>query len=70
MTDKKQTEELNEAELDEVAGAGKHEYREHVSLTYGSARTSDGGKAQGNLASNSGVKRPTPKGMERVFEDE
>ncbi|MEP3696668.1 MAG: hypothetical protein ABJM99_17015 [Parasphingorhabdus sp.] len=70
MTDKKKTEELNQAELDQVAGAGKHEFREHVSLDYQKIAASNGDKASGDLASNSGVKRPTPKGMERVFDDE
>lgn len=40
MSDRK-TEELKEAELDQVTGGASHELREHVSLTYGPGSAGD-----------------------------
>lgn len=53
MTDKKKTEELNEAELDRVTGAGNHELREHVAIDYQNVGAGHGGKTRGDLTSNS-----------------
>ncbi len=66
MTDKK-TEELKEAELDNVQGGV---YLPEFKKVGGNAVGSKTSKEFLSSGHSTGVKRPAPKGMERVFEDE
>lgn len=71
MTDRIKKDELNEKELEQVQGAGL--LLPAVQSAREAARRDSSSKNSKEFLSSgysTGVKRPTPKGMERVFDDE